>query len=242
MFVRAFERVNRYRVARFKTDTAGNRVPLIEFKMRIVERIERRVRSTQVGVSSMDYASVISTKKPGRRMTDAFTFGIEEEYFLVDAETKSVVHDVPQAFFDAAKAAADGRISPEFLQPQIEVISSPHTSMADARAELRHLRETVSIVAAEHGLAVLAAGTHPTAVWREAQQTNKERYDVVMDALQMIGQRDMLCGMHVHVALPDPDQPTVEFVCFSISRFSWLSISVDSLTMIVRRSPSCRAR
>jgi carboxylate-amine ligase len=139
-------------------------------------------------------------------MTDAFTFGIEEEYFLVDAETKFVARNVPQAFFDAAKAAAQGRISPEFLQPQVEVISSPHNNTVDALAELRHLRRTVSAVAAEHGLAILAAGTHPTAVWRDAQQTNKERYDVVMDDLQMIGQRDLLCGMHVHVELPDPDQ------------------------------------
>jgi len=139
-------------------------------------------------------------------MTDAFTFGIEEEYFLVDAETKSAVSETPQAFFDAAKAAADGRISPEFLQPQVEVVTSPHTETADARAELRELRRIVSAVAAEHGLAILAAGTHPTAVWRDAQQTNKERYDVVMHDLQMIGQRDMLCGLHVHVELPDPDE------------------------------------
>jgi glutamate---cysteine ligase / carboxylate-amine ligase len=154
----------------------------------------------------MDYADITRSKKPGRRMTDAFTFGIEEEYFLVDAETKSIACNVPQAFFDAAKAAAEGRISPEFLQPQVEVISSPHNNIADARAELRHLRRTVSAVAAEHGLAILAAGTHPTGVWRDAQQTNKERYDVVMDDLQMIGQRDLLCGMHVHVELPDPDE------------------------------------
>ena len=33
-----------------------------------------------------------------------------------------------------------------------------------------------------------------------------ERYDAVMDDLQMIGQRNMLCGMHVHVELPDPDE------------------------------------
>src|SRR6266849_4550733 len=139
-------------------------------------------------------------------MTNAFTFGIEEEYFLVDAETKLVAHDVPQAFFEAARAASDGRVSPEFLQPQIEVISSPHANMADARTELRHLRRTVAAVAADHGLAILAAGTHPTASWRNAQQTNKERYDSVMHDLQMIGQRDLLCGLHVHVCLPDPDQ------------------------------------
>ena len=104
-------------------------------------------------------------------MSDLFTFGIEEEYFLVDAETKLVAPDVPQAFFDAAVTATDGRVSPEFLQPQIEVISSPHTNTADARAELRHLRQTVAAVAAEHGLAILAAGTHPTALWRRALQT-----------------------------------------------------------------------
>ena len=139
-------------------------------------------------------------------MAGAFTFGIEEEYFLVDAETKSLVRNMPRGFLEAAKAAADGRISPEFLQPQIEVISSPHDNVADARAELRELRQTIAAVAAEHGLAILAAGTHPTAAWRSAQQTNKERYDNVMHDLQMIGQRDLLCGLHVHVELPDPDQ------------------------------------
>jgi carboxylate-amine ligase len=147
-------------------------------------------------------------RQQGRRMIDAeaFTFGIEEEYFLVDAETKRVVHDVPQAFFDAAKAASDGRVSPEFLRPQIEAITSAHTNIPDARAELRHLRHTVAAVAAEHGLAIMAAGTHPTALWRSAIQTQKERYNAVMHDLQMIGQRDLLCGLHVHVALPDPDE------------------------------------
>jgi glutamate---cysteine ligase / carboxylate-amine ligase len=154
----------------------------------------------------MDYALAERPKMQGLRTTGAFTFGIEEEYFLVDAETKSVVRKMPQAFFEAAKAAADGRISPEFLQPQIEVISSPHHNVADARAELLELRRTISTVAAEHGLAILAAGTHPTAVWRKARQTNKERYDNVMHDLQMIGQRDLLCGLHVHVELPDPDE------------------------------------
>ena len=61
-------------------------------------------------------------------------------------------------------------------------------------------------MAAEHGLAILAAGTHPTALWRKALQTAKLRYDNVMHDLQMIGQRDLLCGMHVHVELPDPDE------------------------------------
>ena len=143
----------------------------------------------------MDYAFATKPKKQGPRMAGAFTFGMEEEYFLVDAETKVVAREVPAEFFDEAKKASEGRISTEFLQPQIEVISSPHVNMADARAELRMLRRTVSNVAARYGLAILAAGTHPTALWREAQQTDKQRYDTVMDDLQMIGQRDLLCGL-----------------------------------------------
>jgi carboxylate-amine ligase len=154
----------------------------------------------------MDYAFATRPKKQGPRMAGAFTFGMEEEYFLVDAETKVVAREVPAEFFDEAKKASEGRISTEFLQPQIEVISSPHVNMADARAELRMLRRTVSNVAARYGLAILAAGTHPTALWREAQQTDKQRYDTVMDDLQMIGQRNMLCGLHVHVELPNANE------------------------------------
>jgi carboxylate-amine ligase len=138
-------------------------------------------------------------------MAGDFTFGIEEEYFLVDAETKSVACKMTGEFLEAARIATDNRVAGEFLQAQVEVVSSPHTSMAGARRELRQLRQTLAAVAAQHGLAFLAAGTHPTAMWSEAVQTPKDRYDAVMDDLQMIGQRNMLCGMHVHIELPDPD-------------------------------------
>jgi glutamate---cysteine ligase / carboxylate-amine ligase len=136
-------------------------------------------------------------------MTAAFPFGLEEEYFLVDARSKLLAGDVPLAFFEAAKRATKGRISQEFLQPQIEVQSSPHVSMRDASRELRELRRIVSTVAAQHGYCILAAGTHPSALWPGAQPTPKKRYDIVMHDLQMIGRRDLLCGMHVHVELPD---------------------------------------
>jgi carboxylate-amine ligase len=141
-----------------------------------------------------------------RHSTSEFTFGIEEEYFLVDAQTRLIAEDVPGAFFREAKEATGARTSKEFLSPQIEVITSPHVDFVSARKELGGLRQTVAAVAARHGLAILAAGTHPTALWRHAQQTRSERYDTVMHDLQMIGQRDMFCGLHVHVELPDPDR------------------------------------
>jgi carboxylate-amine ligase len=138
-------------------------------------------------------------------MTDAYSIGIEEEFFLVDVATKLVTRAMPEAFLAAAKAATNGQVMGEFLQSQVEVATLPHTDIKTAHAELRHLRQTVAKVAAEHGLAIVAAGTHPTADWGKSQQSEGERYDTVMDDLQMIGRRNMLCGLHVHVELPDPD-------------------------------------
>src|SRR5919204_2625368 len=111
-------------------------------------------------------------------MAFSYRFGIEEEYFLVDAETKSVAREMPEAFLNDAKEATGGRVKGEFLQSQIEAATVPHTSMATARAELRFLRQTVAAVAARHGLAIFAAGTHPTAFWKRSQQTPTERYDI----------------------------------------------------------------
>ena len=139
-------------------------------------------------------------------MADTFKIGIEEEYFLVDADTKSVTRRMPAAFLEAAKQATAGQAMGEFLQSQVEVATLPHTDIKTAREELRHLRQTLAGIAAEHGLAILAAGTHPTADWGKSNQSEGQRYDAVMDDLQMIGQRNMLCGLHVHVELPDPDE------------------------------------
>src|ERR1700752_3901763 len=98
--------------------------------------------------------------------------GIVEEYFLVDAETKTVAAQRPEAFFAAAEAALGTQVRGELLQSQIEVTTEPHHDMSTARTELRHLRSTVAKVAADHGLAILAAGTHPTAAWELSLQSH----------------------------------------------------------------------
>jgi len=113
-------------------------------------------------------------------MAGAFTFGIEEEHFLVDAGTKNLVDGACEAFFDEAEETLGDRVSREFLLPQVELITSPHQDVAGARAELRDLRHRVAAIAARHGLATLAVGTHPTAAWRDVEQTPKQRYDAVM--------------------------------------------------------------
>jgi glutamate---cysteine ligase / carboxylate-amine ligase len=135
---------------------------------------------------------------------DLFQFGIEEEYFLSDAKTLQAPSETPDSLFYIADFSTTGHVGREFLQAQIEVATEPHCSAEKARCELLRLRQSAAAAAAEHGLALLACGTHPLACWREAVQSPKDRYSQVMDLLQMIGQRNMLCGMHVHVEFPDP--------------------------------------
>ena len=144
------------------------------------------------------------SKLRGAAESEQFTIGIEEEYFLHDLATNRAATRTPDSLFGEANNATGGRVEREFLQAQAEAVTRPHTSMGAARAELLFIRTVLSKLAGEHGFALLASGTHPTAEWRRSEQTHKERYDRAMDDLRMLGQRDMLCGMHVHVALPDP--------------------------------------
>jgi carboxylate-amine ligase len=141
-----------------------------------------------------------------------FSFGIEEEYFLARCVNGRVVTRAPDSLFEQADAATQGRIGREFLQSQIEIATPPFTDFAEARDELRYIRRVLNFIAAEHGLSILACGTHPTARWAESVQTDKAHYDRVMNELQMIGRRNMLCGMHVHVQTPEPDR-RVDIMC-----------------------------
>jgi carboxylate-amine ligase len=138
--------------------------------------------------------------------SDGFSLGVEEEYFLLEASTGQVARSVPESLFEEARTGTDGRIEHELLRAQAETVTRPCTSLRQVRAELRFARGVLSSVAAQHGFAIAAAGTHPTAQWRGTVCSDEERYDLVMRELQMIGERNMLCGMHVHVAVPDPSR------------------------------------
>src|SRR4051812_22550736 len=128
-----------------------------------------------------------STGKPmgEPEMTETYQFGIEEEYFLVNAETKAVAITRPEDFLPKLKSELGNQVASEMLQGQIEVMTLPHTDASAATAELRHLRQTVARVAREFGLAILASGTHPTGDWHKAQPSAGARYDEILDDLQL---------------------------------------------------------
>jgi carboxylate-amine ligase len=134
-----------------------------------------------------------------------FTIGIEEEYLLVRRATRELVTQRPAAMMDELDRRLAGQVTPEFLNAQIEVGTRVSASVAEAAADLRHLRRTVAEVAGGHGLAIVAASTHPSAHWDRQTHTDKERYNLLARDLQGVGRRLLICGMHVHVGLDDDD-------------------------------------
>ncbi len=92
----------------------------------------------------------------------SFTFGIEEEYHLVDLKTRGFAA-APAALMEACEAALGKQVAPEFFRSQIEIGTSVCRDFANARKELAHLRRTIADTAREFGLAPIAASTHPFA-------------------------------------------------------------------------------
>ena len=135
----------------------------------------------------------------------SFTVGIEEEYLLVDRESRDLIHEAPPTMLPACEKALEDQVTPEFLQCQIEVGTRVCSTIAEARHDLTRLRKTVASVAREHGLAMIAASTHPFAAWGAQKRTSKERYEVIEQDLQDVVRRLMISGMHVHVAVEDDD-------------------------------------
>jgi len=130
-----------------------------------------------------------------------FTFGIEEEYHLVDRATRALA-PAPPELMKACEASLGSRVAPEFLRTQIEVGTGICRSFAAARAELAHLRGTLARLAGEHGLAIMASGTPPLQLGA-AETTDRDRYNALAADLAGVGRRLVICGMHVHAGIGD---------------------------------------
>ena len=141
---------------------------------------------------------------------NTFTIGIEEEYLLVDPETRQLTADtgVQEAVINEVLKEVDesvGFATPEFLKAQVEVGTAVCHSIKEAREKLVLMRGAVARAARNHGLAPIAASTHPTANWQQLQHTDKERYNMLAKDLKAVAQRLVICGMHVHVGIDDDE-------------------------------------
>ena len=135
----------------------------------------------------------------------ASTIGVEEEYLLVDLESRDLRADPPEAFMRACREVLGDSVTPEFLRCQIEVGTKVCATVADARRELAFFRSAIAAEAKPHGIGLMAASTHPFADWSAQVTTDKKRYTELAADLRTVVQRQLICGMHVHVAVPDED-------------------------------------
>ncbi|WP_275097067.1 carboxylate-amine ligase [Sedimenticola hydrogenitrophicus] len=137
-----------------------------------------------------------------------FTIGIEEEYMLVDKDSRNLISHAPETMLAECEALLQGQVSPEFLQCQIEVGTRICDTLGEARDDLAYLRRTVASVAARHNLAVVAVSTHPFGKPSQLEHTHKARYDQLADDLQEVVRQLVISGMHIHVGIEDDDLRT----------------------------------
>jgi carboxylate-amine ligase len=133
-----------------------------------------------------------------------FTIGIEEEYLVVDRETRDLIKSPPDSMWNALENILGSQVSPEFLKAQIEVGTRVCSTVAEAREDLARMRRGLSSVVNEYGAAIIASSTHPFANWSEQETTEDPRYMRLASDYQQVARQLVICGMHVHVGIGDP--------------------------------------
>jgi carboxylate-amine ligase len=138
--------------------------------------------------------------------SDPFTLGVEEEYMLLDPESFDLVQHIEMVLDAIQGDELAGRLNAELMQSVLEIATPVCRTAGDVMRELETLRGYVRDVARGQGLRVGAAGTHPFSLFERQRITAKDRYHALIDQLQYVARRELIFGMHIHVAVDDPDK------------------------------------
>jgi len=134
-----------------------------------------------------------------------FTVGIEEEYLLVDCTTRDLVARPEPEMWEGLRRVLGPQVGPEFLRAQIEVGTRASRTLQEAHMDLARLRRDLTEVVSGFNAAIIASSTHPFAQWWDLQHTDDARYDQLASDFQQVARRLVICGMHVHVGIDEPD-------------------------------------
>jgi carboxylate-amine ligase len=137
---------------------------------------------------------------------EPYTLGVEEEYMLLDGETFDLVQHIDTVLAAVAGGEHEARINAELMQSVLEITTPVCRTAADVGAELRKLRGYVTEIARADGLRVGSAGTHPFSLFELQRITARDRYRNLVDQLQYIARRELIFGMHIHVAVDDAEK------------------------------------
>jgi carboxylate-amine ligase len=135
--------------------------------------------------------------------SDPYTLGVEEEYMLLDGETLDLVQHVETVLAATAGHELETQVNPELMQSVLEIATPVCRTAADVDSELRKLRAYVTGLAHAQGLRVGSAGTHPFSLFERQRITARDRYRHLVDQLQYVARRELIFGLHVHVAVDD---------------------------------------
>jgi carboxylate-amine ligase len=137
---------------------------------------------------------------------DPYTLGVEEEYMLLDGESFDLVQHVDTVLASVVGHELEAQIKPELMQSVLEIATPVCRTAADVDQELRRLREYVTSVAREQSLRVGSAGTHPFSHFERQRITARDRYHALVDQMQYVARRELIFGLHIHVAVDDAEK------------------------------------
>ncbi|HHB90919.1 MAG TPA: carboxylate-amine ligase [Anaerolineae bacterium] len=145
----------------------------------------------------------------------SLTIGIEEEYQIIDPETRELKSYITQLLNEKGMII-DREVKPELLQSQVELGTKVCANIDELHDELARQRGAIVYLAEQKGLAIASAGTHPFSHWKEQEVTPKERYMGSMKELGDVGQRLLIFGMHVHIGIEDRE---FAIDCMNVTRY-----------------------
>lgn len=138
-------------------------------------------------------------------MFEQFTLGIEEEFQIIDPETRELKSHVSE-FLEEGKLLLGEKIKPEMIQSMIEVGTGVCANIQEAREDITKLRCIISSLARKKGMVIAAASTHPFSKWSDQDIFDDERYEFLVQELQMVARSLLIFGLHVHVGIESRDR------------------------------------
>jgi carboxylate-amine ligase len=137
---------------------------------------------------------------------DPYTLGVEEEYMLLDGETFDLVQHIDTVLATVVGHELEAQMKAELMQSVLEIATPVCRTATDVDRELRKLREYVASVAQGHSLRVGSSGTHPFSLFERQRITARDRYRALVDQMQYVARRELIFGLHVHVAVDDAEK------------------------------------
>lgn len=129
-----------------------------------------------------------------------FTLGVEEEYMVLDPETRELKSHQQKIVHEGQKVIKD-KVKAEMHQAVVEVGTDICADVDEAFNDVANLRKTIHAIAKNLGFAVGAAGTHPFSHWESQLITDHDRYNEIVNELQEAARSNLIFGLHVHVGM-----------------------------------------